>query len=614
MKIVPFKNPSGLFAYRVTGMIRGGRVQKNFSTYQKAEGYMIEQLAGGGQGDSTPVRTTTTVLSADDLKEAELAWSRLRKSHPEGSLVTAVDYYLEHAGQVILDGPADEVLGKYLDRRTKRGNQDNTVANAGTILRKFLREAGITYISDCNQKRATAWIFADGIGEVTRRDRRSQLHNFCEFLIKEKYLSKNFVEDIDTPKVSHDGKVTTITPEQVLKLLQIAATAPVGRKQVKGAMLPYFACCALSGTRPDEAKRLESDWKWFSKENRVITGFRSKFSKKSRTIEISPELVQILEYCRQLGYAPSIYSEKAFDKIREEAGVFAQWDNDILRHTYASHHYACKRDMKWLEKNMGNSEGVLLQSYLDQTIVEATGRKLFEITLDAIVPENVRASMIRDAGSHAYAFHGGPTSLSYDQALKLLQVAAVETVGKVKPVKAGMLPYFAVCLLAGLESKEAKRLGPGRKWLDRENLLIKVPKSDEPEQPVVEGKPVQELEMKEAEIERVVPIHPKLVEILEFCRKQNLYPSQYVDWGFKKVRSKAGLANVWDNGILRRTFASHHYAWRNDIEWLAKYLRVSAFGLKKSTLDQSVPSDAGERFFETSLEKILPSQQAANIV
>ena len=133
----------------------------------------------------------------------------------------------------------------------------------------------------------------------------------------------------------------------------------------------------------EEAERLGPDWEWYSKENALVTGFRSKTGTQ-RTVEISPELIGILEYCRGRGLHPSAYTKRAFNRIRKVAGVFDLWDNDILRHTYASHHYAVKRDMNWLEKNMGNSAGVLKRSYLDQTIIAAEGEKLLSISLQCI--------------------------------------------------------------------------------------------------------------------------------------------------------------------------------------------------------------------------------------
>ena len=339
-------------------------------------------IAAANQEESVPQRVAVTRLASDeDLREAEQAWARLRRAQPDGSLISAVDFYLANAGRVIRDGPAGEVLEQYLEQRRRRGNKHNTVEVAGAVIRKFLREAGVAKVSDFTRERTEKWVFDGAVGVRTRRDRRDQLHNWAQFLVKQRHLAQNFVADIDRPKVTYDGKVTTLTPEDVLRLLQAAARAPVGRKMTVGAMLPYFAVCALSGIRPDEAKRLGPDWAWFSRENAVITGFRAKTSNKARTVEISPELVEILEHCRTRGHAPSTFNRDAFDAIRGEAGVLEKWDNDILRHTYASHHYAVRRDMGWLEKNMGNSEDVLKRAYLDQTILSTVGAQLLAIKL-----------------------------------------------------------------------------------------------------------------------------------------------------------------------------------------------------------------------------------------
>lgn len=343
-------------------------------------------IGAANQGESSRQRVATTTFPQDaDLREAELAWQRLRRQQPQGSLVTAVDYYLANAGQVIRDGPSLEIVDQFIERRRERGNKENTVSVARAILRKFIAAEGVARISQFTHENAQKFVFDTTVAVRTRRDRLDQLFNWAEYLVKQRFLARNFVADIDRPKVTYDGVITTLTVAQVLALLQAAASEPVGRQRVRGAMLPYFAVCALSGVRPDEAKRLGPDWAWFSKENRVITGFRAKTTQKVRTVEIHPELVEILEYCRQKGVAPSQFSVKAFNGIRAKVGVFANWDNDILRHTFASHHYAWKRDMGWLEKNMGNSEDVLKRSYLDQTILRSAGRKLFTVALRDIV-------------------------------------------------------------------------------------------------------------------------------------------------------------------------------------------------------------------------------------
>lgn len=388
LKIKPFKNPSGNIVFRVTGSICGERVQKNFPTRQAAETFMNGLIAAADQGESSRSRVSTTIFPEDaELREAEVVWQRLRQKIPHGSLITAVDYYLAHAGELIKDGVALEIVDQFCARRRDRGNKENTIAVGRTILRKFLTEAGISRISDFTPDRATYFVFDAKVGMRTRRDRLDQLNNWAEYLVKEKFLARNFVADIDRPVVTYDGVITTLKTGQVLALLKAAAEEPVGKAKTRGAMLPYFAICALSGVRPDEAKRLGPDWAWFSKENCVITGFRAKTTQKSRTVEVHPELVEILEHCQNQGFAPSQFSVKAFNRIRERAGVFDLWDNDILRHTYASHHYVWKRDMSWLEKNMGNSADVLKRSYLNQTTLAGAGKKYFDIALRDILPE-----------------------------------------------------------------------------------------------------------------------------------------------------------------------------------------------------------------------------------
>ena len=350
-------------------------------------------IAAANQGESSRQRVATTIFPEDaELREAELAWKRLRQQLPRGSLVTAVDYYLANAGHVISDGIARDIVDQFIDRRRERGNKENTLSVARMILRRFLTDTGIERIAEFTPEKAQRFVFDTAVAVRTRRDRLDQLHNWSEYLVKQKFLARNFIADLDRPKVTYDGVITTLKVEQVLALLQAAAAEPVGRSKQCGGMLPYFAVCALSGVRPDEAKRLGPDWAWFSKENRVITGFRAKTVQKVRTVEIHPELVEILDYCRQQGFAPSHFTVKSFNRIREKAGVFALWDNDILRHTYASHHYAWKRDMEWLEKNMGNSKDVLKRVYLDQTILKGTGRKLFGIALRDLVPTRAQQS------------------------------------------------------------------------------------------------------------------------------------------------------------------------------------------------------------------------------
>ena len=123
LKIVQFRNPSGQYVHRVSGTVYGRRVQKNFQTRQEAQGYMIGEQKRAYQGDSSPMRpAVTTFESDDDLKDAEIAFARLRNAIPKGALTTVVDFYLANAGRVIKDGNALDLVKEFIKERGKRGN------------------------------------------------------------------------------------------------------------------------------------------------------------------------------------------------------------------------------------------------------------------------------------------------------------------------------------------------------------------------------------------------------------------------------------------------------------------------------------------------------------
>jgi integrase len=297
--------------------------------------------------------------------------------------MTAVEYYLAHATVVVVDVEAEKAIEKFKERRTGRGNQVVTADITASILRKFVRDQKITRVSEMSAEKVKAFIFDTSIEVRTRRDRYDLLHNFSVFLIDEKHLAKNLTEGIDRPKVTNDGEVAVFKVAQCQALLDAAAAEPCSRQRIKGAMLPYFASCMLSGMRPDEVKRMKPDWSNFSFENGVITGFRAK-KKQTRTVAMHDQLPGILEKCKAAGLAPGYFSRKAFEKIQRAAGVKSDgeesaWDNDILRHCYGSHHYPLHNDLGFLIKNMGNSEDVLKQSYLNFTVLAKEGAAYFQM-------------------------------------------------------------------------------------------------------------------------------------------------------------------------------------------------------------------------------------------
>lgn len=390
LKIVPFKNPGGSLAHRVTGRVLGCKVEKNFPTRERAEAFMDECLEHATQGKSAFVRRDARTCFANDaeLRVAELAHKRLAEKKPGVSLLTVVDDYLARTVVVITDIPATQAIEDFAAVREKSGTQEISWKQSKLVLNTFIKRHKITMVS-AMPAAAKAFVTADGICKRTQRDRYDLLTGFSKFLIHQKHLEASLTEGIARPKVTDEGDPTIFTLLQCQRLLDAAAKEPCSRRRIRGMMLPYIAICMLSGIRPDEAKRIT--WAHVSLENKVITGFRAKRSNRARSVAISDQLCEILQACKAAGLPMGYFSRKAFESIQRAAGVRvvipaensqsgkdeieSEWDNDILRHCYASYSYAALKNKGELIKNMGNSEDVIDASYLNLTVLEPDGVK-----------------------------------------------------------------------------------------------------------------------------------------------------------------------------------------------------------------------------------------------
>jgi integrase len=385
LKIVPFKNPSGKFVHRVTGRVLGIKVEKNFPTHEQAEGFMDECLERSTQGKSAPTRRTarTSFKTDADLRVAEHAQQRLAEKCPGVSILTVVDDYLARTVLVLTPISAKEAIEKFGEALTGRGALDVTKNQATTVLSAFVKRFNAGMMVSDMPKNVESWVYDTTVGLRTRRDRYDLLVNFSKFLQSRRHLACSLTAGLTRPRVPDDGDVTILTVQQCQRLLDAAALEPCSRHRVRGMMLAYIACCLHSGLRPEEVKRLT--WQQVSFENRVITGFRAKVSSRSRTVQMSDQLREILLACKNAGLPLGYFSRKAFEQIQCAAGIRvvlapsetvlgkeeiqSGWDNDILRHCYASYSYAALPGEKGnLIKNMGNSETIVDSAYLNLTI------------------------------------------------------------------------------------------------------------------------------------------------------------------------------------------------------------------------------------------------------
>jgi len=187
-------------------------------------------------------------------------------------------------------------------------------------------------------------------GAYARQTWLNRLSTLFAFAVRRGYLLSNPCAVID--RVTVDKKPPVIlTPAQVETLLRVVPTA--GR--------PYFILALYAGIRPEELERM--DWADVNLETRTVRVDGK--TRQRRIVPLSEKAVALLSVC-PLRRGPVAPSHMTLRRMKRRAAAvlgFAQWPQDLLRHTAASYLLALHQDAGKVATMLGNSPAVLLSHY-----------------------------------------------------------------------------------------------------------------------------------------------------------------------------------------------------------------------------------------------------------
>jgi len=170
---------------------------------------------------------------------------------------------------------------------------------------------------------------------TTRRNRRTQIGQLVRWAAAEAYIPEDFMDRVKAPKNKDDvSEIVTITPQQARTLLDAA------RKVEGGCLWAYVLLATWAGVRPGELERLQPDQ--IDLERGVVEVGRPR-TPTHRFHRLAPLAVYWLrreeDLLRFLPVPPTSSAgfRSKFAKVRGAAGLFEDWVEDTLRHTYISH-------------------------------------------------------------------------------------------------------------------------------------------------------------------------------------------------------------------------------------------------------------------------------------
>ncbi len=193
-----------------------------------------------------------------------------------------------------------------------------------------------------------------------RRKAYACLSTLFRYGIRMGWAQENPVQNIDPPRV-RERPILPLTPEEVSRLLRTA------ERTEHRLCLPPLGLMLYAGIRPYEVARLT----WGDvdlDEGEITVPPRHSKTGGGRHIPICPALRQLLNRQHSPGRKQTICPpnwQNRWRALRRAAG-FTNWQQDVLRHTFASYYAKAYRDLPSLQLYMGHRDvSLLLTRYVN---------------------------------------------------------------------------------------------------------------------------------------------------------------------------------------------------------------------------------------------------------
>jgi integrase len=263
-----------------------------------------------------------------------------------GTLAGAVDFFLKHAAPENARS-VDESIAELLAAVQAAGRRPRTVAEMKWRLEAFGEKFGKIPVATVTPRDVETYIAerTAKASPVTRDNERRGLFRLFAFAVRRHYAERNPIAALERTTADAAGSPEIHTPAEVGKVLAAAAKhAP--------RMLPYFALGYFAGLRPENELR---GLRWNDIDFAAgLIHVRPETAKKRREryVDLAANLTAWLAPHRT-DAGQLFFSRRAFHKVRDESKV--KWTPDVMRHTFATMHFAAHNDAPKTAAQLGHS-------------------------------------------------------------------------------------------------------------------------------------------------------------------------------------------------------------------------------------------------------------------
>ena len=372
MTIRPRKYASGRVAYQVNiEKPDGTRVQKTFKTKGKAQAAIRE---AAGLLESHGERAAE--ISAAEM-EALLS-ARVQVLEMGVTLSAVVDFYKSHAAYVREPLLLSELARRFREAKTAQKRKARYVRQLGVSLGSLVLFYPSKMAHEVTAENLERWIWGhEWAGKTISNYLGDVAAMFAWGGHKLRgHVQKNPALDIDREQFFRGGESEILTLDFEVCCVLLTAAASVLK------LMGYLVLAMFCGIRPEEIKGVE----WasvFIDEGHVVVGAAYAKTRRRRVVDLSenarawlrlvPEEMRKGKVCgkgfhdgwrvfrRELGWDVARGKSNVIPVIAEMTR--GDWPHNVLRHTFASYHYAFHQDEAKLQAQMGHESARMLHQH-----------------------------------------------------------------------------------------------------------------------------------------------------------------------------------------------------------------------------------------------------------
>jgi len=360
---------NGKYRFKITGYyVNRKRIRKYFETREAAETFLeAEQIRRENLGKraahidgalaedalrASDILRPTPYTLLDAARFVAHAHSKL-----EPHAVRIDDAINAHAAAIERRNRSvtiTKLVDEFIENRRAKGKSEIYVRDLTTRLSRYKPSMGDRITAEITNADVDHWLQSLNVGPQTQNNFRAVLSAMWTFAVRRGYAAVNVIQLVDKTSVVRDH-IPTFSVEQLTGLLAAAPTE----------YLPVLAIGAFAGLRPEEINKLRWEDLDFHERTIRVNASAAK-TRKKRFAEISDNLRAWLEpYAGHIGPVAPPNLQKLRRATMKTAKI-EKWYPDVLRHSFASAHYAFHRDPARTAVIMGHrDQNMLLTHYRD---------------------------------------------------------------------------------------------------------------------------------------------------------------------------------------------------------------------------------------------------------